>query len=157
MAPGIVDMIHEETLARTCGTLRKFQNHYKITEDVKDYGDDDEVTEDDDEEKGSFTKCTKCNCPTICHEKPINNLCKKEYLDIDDVDDLEIEIRKKDEFMSMEKKAIASIKKNLDKKEKDRARTCDICNKSFKTVENMKTHKDKQHEAQSSKLPRWVG
>ena len=150
MGPAIADQIDGETLKRTCGTLRKFQNHYKITEIVKDYDDDDEVTEDDDEEKGSFTRCSKCNRPTICHEKPINSLCKKEHLDIDDLDDLEMEIRKRDEFSSMEKKAIANIKKTSDKKEKDRARTCDICNKLFKTVENLKTHQEKQHEDQSS-------
>ena len=139
----VSEMIDEDVLKATCQDVRKFQNHYKLkTTEIAVFDDEDSQTEEDnDEEKGQFSKCTKCNKPTICHKKPINNKCDKDFIDDDDVVDIERIIRDRAEFKTMEIKCVTNLKKNLRKKEKDKERKCNVCEKLFKTEENLEKHR----------------
>ena len=64
--------------------------------------------------------------------------------------DIERIIRDRAEFKTMEIKCVTNLKKNLKKKVKDKERKCNVCEKMFKTEENLEKHRKEKHEQDKS-------
>ena len=131
---------------RACQTQAVFNNHYKIDEAKIEL-------EIDEGPPGKFRRCTKCNFPTIKHDKPIDEGCTKVALDEDDIIDIEVEMRENNDFQNREKAAVKAAEKRINADKEKEARTCDECKKVFKTITAMKSHVTKTHESESAMDP----
>ena len=120
----------QKVLESICRNETKFKHHYN------------NISEDDDDTT-RFRRCSKCNTPTMYHSKPINDRCDREFIEEDAAIDIEDLIAGKDAFKVAKDKAVEIERK---KQEKKKNRTCDICEKDFKSEAGLTTHVKKVHK-----------